>query len=322
MLSTNVKVIQQTVQWIHNGQQVFLVTLVRANGSSPRPVGSIMAITQEGRSVGSISNGCVESALIDQIKELSRLDYPEIIIYGNNRDELDRLMLPCGATIELVIEKLDSNNKLSSILENIMAGQCVTRYLNIASGESYLRISDHIHQLEYKNGTIKRGFGPGWRLILIGADEISYYISTIAGALEFHTTVCDPREDYVGKWENSDISPDTRMPDDLVRSLPAKQYCAIITLTHDPKLDDLALLEALPSDAFYVGSLGSRATHKKRQARLLSLGITQQQLNKLHAPVGLSIGSKAPAEIAISILAELVAVRNTFFSHASLSVTA
>jgi xanthine dehydrogenase accessory factor len=152
--------------------------------------------------------------------------------------------------------------------------------------------------------------GPRWRLFIIGAGQLSRFLAQIAVGMDYSVTVCDPREEYREGWHVEGVQVVHAMPDDLVLEMKLDSRCAVVALTHDPKLDDLALMEALKSEAFYVGAIGSRSNDEKRRERLLDFDLTPAQLDKLHGPIGLYIGSKTPSEIAISILAEMTAVKN------------
>jgi xanthine dehydrogenase accessory factor len=146
--------------------------------------------------------------------------------------------------------------------------------------------------------------------LIIGAGQLSRFLAQIAVGMDYSVTVCDPREEYREGWHVEGVQVVHAMPDDLVLEMKLDSRCAVVALTHDPKLDDLALMEALKSDAFYVGAIGSRSNDEKRRERLLDFDLTHAQLEKLHGPIGLYIGSKTPSEIAISILAEMTAVKN------------
>jgi xanthine dehydrogenase accessory factor len=153
-------------------------------------------------------------------------------------------------------------------------------------------------------------FGPRWRLLVIGAGQLSRALAEMALALDFEVIVCDPREEYAATWEVANTRFVSEMPDDVVTALQLDPHSAVVAVTHDPKLDDLALLEALKSPAFYVGALGSRGNTAKRRERLKLFDLSEEEIARLHGPVGLHIGARTPAEIAIAILAEVIAVRN------------
>jgi xanthine dehydrogenase accessory factor len=153
--------------------------------------------------------------------------------------------------------------------------------------------------------------GPAWRLLIVGAGQISSYLAQMAQALDYHVYICDPRSEYAAEWNVPGTTLVPGMPDDAVIALGLDPHSAVVALTHDPKLDDMVLLEALKSPAFYVGALGSRINNERRRERLLQyFDLSRAEVDRLHGPVGLSIGSRTPPEIAVSILAEMTAVKN------------
>jgi xanthine dehydrogenase accessory factor len=152
--------------------------------------------------------------------------------------------------------------------------------------------------------------GPRYRMLVIGASQLSKYLAQIAIGLDYQVTICDPRSEYAETWDVPGATLVTAMPDDAVQAMHLDERCAVVALTHDPKLDDMALMEALKSRAFYVGALGSRANNARRRERLLAMELDAEEIARLHGPIGLYIGSRTPPEIAISILAEITAVKN------------
>jgi xanthine dehydrogenase accessory factor len=164
--------------------------------------------------------------------------------------------------------------------------------------------------VEFDGKVLKTVHGPRWRLLLIGAGQLSRYLATMAQALDYHVVVCDPREEYDEGWDMPGVPINRGMPDDVVLELNLDAHSAVVALTHDPKLDDLALLEALKSPAFYVGALGSKRNNDARRRRLTEFDLSAAEIARLHGPVGLKIGSKTPPEIAVAILAEMTAVRH------------
>jgi xanthine dehydrogenase accessory factor len=186
----------------------------------------------------------------------------------------------------------------------------VQRRLDLRSGEVELSKAPPGAQMQVSERAMVSLHGPRWRLLIIGAGQLSRFLAQIASAMDYHVTVCDPREEYRAGWQVDGVQLVHAMPDDLVIEMRLDHRSAVVALTHDPKLDDLALMEALKSEAFYVGAIGSRANNAKRRERLLEFDVTPAQLERLHGPIGLYIGSKTPAEIAISILAEMTAIKN------------
>jgi len=183
--------------------------------------------------------------------------------------------------------------------------------VSLTSGRVAIEPGSAGDSLHWDGETLVTLHGPAWRLLIIGAGQISHYLATMAQALGYRVFVCDPRSEYSAAWQVAGSTYVAGMPDDVVTELALDPRSAVIALTHDPKLDDMALLEALKSPAFYVGALGSHANNDKRRARLLEyFDLSQAEVDRLHGPVGLPIGSRTPPEIAVSILAEMTAVKN------------
>ncbi|TWI64533.1 xanthine dehydrogenase accessory factor [Pseudoduganella lurida] len=313
MDSIDLEVLKTSAAWIAAGHRCELVTVIKTWGSSPRPIGATLAICDDGRVVGSVSGGCIEDDLIDRVRRegITRA-LPDIVSYGITADEAHRFGLPCGGTIELAIEPLDERSRIAELLQRLEQHQLVERHLDLRTGAVELGKATSANVLTLADDTLVTQHGPRWRLLIIGAGQLSRFVAQIATAMDYHVTVCDPREEYRAGWTLPDVALVHAMPDDLVADMQLDQRSAVVALTHDPKLDDLALMEALKSEAFYVGAIGSRVNNAKRRARLAEhFDLSPAQLDRLHGPIGLYIGSKTPSEIAISILAEMTAVKNS-----------
>ena len=311
MDSIDLEVLKTSAAWLAAGRRCELVTVIKTWGSSPRPVGATLAICDDGTVVGSVSGGCIEDDLIDTVRVHGIVrTLPEIVSYGISADEAHRFGLPCGGTIELAIEPLHAGSRVDELLARLEAHELVERRLDLRSGAVTLQRATPGAVLALEDAVLTTQHGPRWRLLIIGASQLSRFVAQIAMAMDYHVIVCDPREEYRGGWNVAGVPLLHAMPDDLVLELKLDSRSAVVALTHDPKLDDLALMEALKSPAFYVGAIGSRANNAKRRERLLQFDVSAEQLARLHGPIGLYIGSKTPAEIAISILAELTAVKN------------
>lgn len=311
MDNVDLQVLQEIAHWRADGQRAVLGTIVRTWGSAPRPVGSLVAVRGDGRIAGSVSGGCIEDDLIDRIQRGAlALKAPERLRYGVSADEALRFGLPCGGTIELVLEPVTEASQIEPLLTRLTAGERVQRRLDMATGAVTLAPALPGAALSVDEQMLITTHGPSWRLLLIGAGQLSQYLAEMARALDYEVLVCDPREEHAGGFAVTGVRFLRGMPDDVVRELRPDGHTAVIALTHDPKLDDLALMEALATDAFYVGAIGSRVNQAKRRARLAEhFGITEAQLARLHGPVGLSIGARTPPEIAIAVLAALTASR-------------
>jgi len=290
----------------------WLCTLVATRGSAPRPPGALLLIDADGRQTGSVSGGCVEEDLVARVRsgELAT-GCPRRLGYGLSADQTGRAALPCGGRLEVLVERVDARAQWRVLRDALAAGRALARRLCLATGEVSLHPAEGRADFQITPATMTRVFGPRWRLLLIGAADIARCLAPIALSLGYRVRVCDPREDRIRAWDPGLAELDTRMPDDVAREWADGARTAVITLTHDPRLDDLALMEALPSPAFfYVGALGSRPSNAARRARLLELGLAADAVDRLRGPVGLPIGGSSPAEIAVSIAADLVAVRN------------
>ncbi|WP_395702739.1 XdhC family protein [Aquabacterium sp.] len=311
MDNVDLNIWRQVAAWTAAGHRVVLGTITRTWGSAPRPPGSAVAIRDDGLVAGSVSGGCIEDDLIDKAREgVLAAGVPKVVRYGIDADAAHRFGLPCGGLIELVLEPVAPRTRLNELLERLSRGERVRRVLTIASGEVELQPATDTDELQLTDTTLTTHHGPHWRLLLIGAGQMTQYLAQMAGALGYEVLVCDPREEYAEGFVVPGATLLRTMPDDTVTALKPDGHTAIIALTHDPKLDDLALMEALKSDAFYIGAIGSRANQAKRKQRLIEhFGMTEEQLARLHGPVGLKNGARTPPEIAVSILAELTAVR-------------
>ena len=309
--SSDREVLETAVRWLGEGRRLALVTVARTWGSSPRPVGAMMLMRDDGACSGSVSGGCVEEDLLMRYREHQLgASFPTVIDYGVNREEATRLGLPCGGRLELLVEQLDSSAPLERLLGKIRAGQLVTRRVCLATGEASLHAAESTDVFDYSSGYLAKVFGPRWQLLLIGDGHLARCVAQLALTLDYSVIICDPREDYEPDHALEGVERVHMMPDDAVVAYAVHPRSAVVALTHDPRLDDMALLDALQSPAFYVGALGSRRNSELRRERLQGVGLTAQQLERLHAPVGLPIGSRSPPEIAVSIMAEITALRH------------
>jgi len=311
MDSVDLQVLKSSVEWLQAGRRVVLATVVETWGSAPRPAGALLAIRDDGQVSGSVSGGCVEDDLIERIRnhDLAE-DRPETVVYGVTKEQATRFGLPCGGRLQVVLEPLQDAAAMSTLLARIAKRELIARTLDLDTGAVTLAPASRSDTLRFDGHKLTTIHGPRWRLLIIGAGQLSRYLAEMAKALDYTVIVCDPREEYADSWDVPGVEFTRGMPDDVVAELNLDSHSAVVAVTHDPKLDDLALLEALKSAAFYVGALGSRLNTAKRKARLADFDLSQEELARLHGPVGLRIGSKTPPEIAVAILAEMTAVRH------------
>ena len=269
MDSIDLEVLKTCDLWIKAGRKCALVTVIKTWGSSPRPEGATLVIAEDGSVVGSVSGGCIEDDLIERVRNegIVRLT-PEIVTYGIAADDAHRFGLPCGGTIQLAIEALSEKSKISELLRRLSRHELIARRLDLINGEVTLDFAADISSLQLSAIALTTLHGPRWRLLIIGAGQLSRFLASIALGMDYHVTVCDPREEYRDAWHVDGVQVIHAMPDDLVLEMRLDSRSAVVALTHDPKLDDLALMEALKSEAFYVGAIGSRLNNAKRRERL------------------------------------------------------
>jgi xanthine dehydrogenase accessory factor len=310
MDSLDLQVLQQAQAWQAQGHAVWLVTVIETWGSAPRPPGALLAMRHDGLVVGSVSGGCVEDDLIERVRHGERVGKPSLVTYGVSKEEAARFGLPCGGNLRLVQEPLVDASWITEVLNRTQRHELVARRLSLETGQVTVESASRGEAFTFDGSTLRALFGPRWRLLIIGAGQLSRALAQMALALDFEVICCDPREEYHLTWDVPGTTFSKEMPDDLVQQLQIDPHCAVVAVTHDPKLDDMALLEALKSPAFYVGALGSRGNTAKRKERLALFDLTPKEIDRLHGPIGLDIGARTPAEIAVAILAEVVAVRS------------
>jgi len=321
--SVDLSVLKTLDAWRRETQPVRLVTVVETFGSSPRPPGAMLVLRADGHAVGSVSGGCIEDDLILRAQNGKlATDRAEMVVYGVTREEARRFGLPCGGALRLVIEPVREGAWVGELLESILSHRLVQRRLHLTTLQVTLDEAERDAAVTYDGETLVTIHGPRWRLLIIGAGQTSEYLAHMAQALDYEVLVCDPREEMRATWNVPDTRVIADMPDDAVLALNIDGRTAIIALTHDPKLDDMALMEALKSNAFYVGALGSRANNAQRRERLALFDLTPEEIGRLHGPVGLSIGSRTPPEIAVSILGHLIEVRSGLHRKQDQSSTA
>ncbi|MGJ7581137.1 XdhC family protein [Variovorax sp. RHLX14] len=323
MENLDVTVLRTLRDWRMAGRRALLATVVRTWGSSPRPVGSIMALADDGAMVGSVSGGCIEDDLISRYSgpvhdagsatRVSKMPEgaPTLVQYGVSADEAQRFGLPCGGTLELLLEYAPDAESLSALVSELEGGRLMQRSVSLSDGTAHLKVAETPAALHVDAESLTNTFGPEYRMLIIGAGQLSEYLSTMAKFSGFAVTLCDPRIEHRSSWAVPGVAITTEMPDDAVISFRPDRRSCVVALTHDPKLDDLALLEALASDAFYVGAIGSRRNAASRRQRMMEhFGQTDESLARLRGPIGVYIGSKTPPEIAVSVMAEVLAVKN------------
>ncbi|MDX1490383.1 MAG: XdhC family protein [Pseudohongiellaceae bacterium] len=320
MQSSQQHIISKVTQWLEQSQPVWLCTILETWGSSPRPIGSMMAATLDGELAGSISGGCIEEDFLQQLRDGSlKAQYDEeakpiVVKYGITAEQAARLRLPCGGQLHVLVEYIeptsDNTATFSALANALESHQRISRKVDLNTGAISVVNTASDEAVRRSEEALIHALSPKYKLLLLGAGDVARYVAEMALALEYEVTLCDPRPDYLGTWHVDGVQITSDLPDDVVRDHFSDPYSGIIALAHDPRVDDMALMEALKTEAFYVGAMGSDKTSANRRLRLPELGLSAQEIDKLHAPIGFQIGSKTPAEIAISVMAEVTAVRH------------
>lgn len=338
MHTQNYQVLTAVRDALVQNAEVFLVTVLETWGASPRPVGSLMAfVPSENKVFGSLSGGCIEQDLLESLLlqgDQHQLEtYPCIKSYG---EDLSGYALPCGASLSLSLElispvsanaryemngrSISSLEQISALLEGLDRGESYTRTLDFEAGLTSL-----VSQPEQpnscavwqENGKLNHVFYAPEELLIIGLGDVTRYLVPLAQSIGYRVTICEPREHVLARQQFEDNCEliTNMLPDDLVFKSFMSASCAVVALAHDPRVDDLALIASLQGDAHFVGALGSSKTSHSRRLRLQVLGLNEDQLSRLNAPIGVDINSRTPAEIAISIAAKLVSERAAMLTY-------
>uniref|UniRef100_E6QRI2 Xanthine dehydrogenase subunit A n=1 Tax=mine drainage metagenome TaxID=410659 RepID=E6QRI2_9ZZZZ len=311
MDGVDLSVLKSLYAWQTEALPLWLVTVVETFGSSPRPKGAMLALRGDGLVVGSVSGGCIEADLVRRaVQGQLKGACCEVVMYGATQEDAQNFGQPCGGSLRLVIEPVRNRDWVGRVLQSIQSHQLIRRTVHLESMRVLLDNASRIETTTFDGEQLTTVHGPRWRLLIIGAGHTSGYLARMAQALDYQVTVCDPTQALRQTWDVPDVILMGEMPDEVVRAFEVDACTAIVALSHDPKLDDMALLEALKTPAFYIGALGSQANNMKRRARLALFDLTQEAIDRLHGPVGLSIGSRTPPEIAVSVLAHMISIRN------------
>ena len=324
-------VIRQLIGWLDGGVDAAMATVVSTWGSSPRPVGSHLGIDADGNMTGSVSGGCIEGAVVKEGIDAMQTGRPRLVEFGVSDDMAWESGLACGGQVRVFVEPLAPWRQLWAEAGRALAGRraCVVS-TRLDDGLKALYVDGGISGDPEVSESLRRGmrqaleddrsaifedggrdhflrvYAPPRRLIIIGAVHIAQFLAPMAELAGFSIVLVDPRRAFAAdhRWPELDVRND--WPDEALADLTPDRRSAVVVLTHDPKLDDPALTAALASDAFYIGALGSRRTHAKRRVRLIESGAEPRSLDRIHAPIGCDIGAVSPAEIAVSIMAEIV----------------
>ncbi|MFQ5631905.1 MAG: XdhC family protein [bacterium] len=338
------ELLPQIQNWLGQNKKVALATVVKTWGSAPREVGSMMAISRESEMAGSVSGGCVETAVIEEALKVISTAKPALLSYGVTNEEAWTVGLACGGSIEIFVEAFDPADALKAALLDIVAHKKTAVLATCLDTDSeFLGRQYFIEDSGKVIGSIDNGeidaalqktvdlqnpprdaktvelhghavfikpFLPPPRFVIIGGVHIAQPLAKFAKELEFEVILIDPRTAFGNKTRFPEIGQIINLwPDEALAQLDIDQNTFIVLLTHDPKIDDPGIIAALNAHPAYIGVLGSRKTHEKRIKRLKEAGISKEQIARIHAPIGLKIGARSPAEIAMSIMAEIITIQ-------------
>ncbi|WP_063912745.1 XdhC family protein [Pseudomonas sp. p21] len=316
MQHLDLQVVRRALQWSCDGQRVWLCTVLATYGSAPRAPGSLLVVNASGQWLGSLSGGCVED---DFLERVGRGEFPEpvaIVRYGDGSDSRSSIRLPCGGVLEVLVENLPAECEVQAHLrelESALLGQRrVLREVSLPEGTRLL-VDDHSQgpRVARDSARVRLRVGAAQRLLLAGYSSVAHFCAEFGKGMGFEVILCEPRDEVLDGVRLDGIELRRELPSEFIVHGGCHADTAVVALTHDPKIDDLAMLEAVRTEAFYIGVMGSRVTSDKRRERLRRIGgLGDLELGRIHAPIGLNLGSKTPAEIALAVLADILRVRN------------
>jgi xanthine dehydrogenase accessory factor len=309
-------VLRKARQWSAAGQRVWLCTVLATYGSAPRAPGSLLAATAQGEWIGSLSGGCVEDEFLERLAAGAFPEPIHLVRYGDGSDPRSQISLPCGGVLEVLVENLPADCAVQAHLrelEGALAGQRrLIREVLLPTGERRV-LADHAQgpRVERQANLLRLRIGAAQRLLLAGYSSVAQVCAEFAQSLGFEVVLCDPRDEVLQGIDLPGVEIRRELPSEVIRLGGCHADTAVVALTHDPRIDDLAMIEAVRTEAFYIGVMGSMLTSGKRRERLRRVGgLDDAALARIIAPIGLNLGSKTPAEIALAVLADILRVRN------------
>jgi xanthine dehydrogenase accessory factor len=315
MKNLDLQVIQQALSWLVQGKPVWLCTVLATFGSAPRGPGAMLAALESGDYCGSLSGGCVEE---DFLERLGRAEFPlrsQIIRYGEG-GVAPSLELPCGGVLDVLIEHFDpscdSREHFATILSALQGRQLIVRHVILESTQVHIETDAAVcAPVSVGSDHVRLRIGAAQRLLIAGLSPVAEFCASFAVSLGYEVVVCDPRPELTAKFSLPGVELIEILPATYISQGGCHASTAVVALTHDPRLDDLTLLEAVLTPAFYIGAMGSRRTSESRLERVRRIGKLDEQLvDQIHAPIGLNLGSKTPAEIALAVMSDIVRVSN------------
>jgi len=301
-------IIRQAIDWYSDGHGVVLATVIETWGSAPRPVGSQVVVNDQSAFTGSVSGGCIEGEVVTEALGLMRNGGWRILEFNVSDETASGAGLACGGKVKVLVSPVteDLKNFLDDLLRTSDQKIPVALAFDLEIGNPGITKPSPRDRSGINDGTFIRVYSPPLRLLIIGAVHIGQALANLGIQADYDVTVIDPRDTWGTAERFPGIEIDRRWPSAAIEDLAPDRATAVVTLSHDPKLDDPVFIETLKTDAFYIGALGSRGTHAKRVARLKEQDVSDDALERIHAPVGLDIGANTPFEIALSIMGQII----------------
>ena len=315
MQNLDLQVIQQALKWIEQGHRVWLCTVLATFGSAPRGPGSMLVALSTGAFCGSLSGGCVEDDFLERLGRNEFDEFNQIVRYGESGLAPSR-ELPCGGVLDVLVEKFEpdcaAQEHFAVLLRALQGQYLLVRHITLGAYSRKIEVDVSVDAtVAVDADQVRIRVGAARRLLVAGLSPVAEFCASFALALGYEVIVCDPREELTSTFAMTHVKLMKMMPASYISQGGCHAATAIVALTHDPRLDDLTLLEAVRTPAFYIGAMGSRRTSEKRMERVRRIGgLDDDALHRIHAPIGLKLGSKTPAEIALAVMADIVRVSN------------
>ena len=314
MQHLDLQVVSQARTWLSEGEALWFCTVLSTFGSSPREPGSLFVARRDGSHAGSLSGGCVEEDFLARIAAGEFLAPATVVRYGGDSADAPGVTLPCGGSLDVLVEHWTPEPaRLAHLdqLHQVMAGR-TPRRRRVSLVDGRCSLEDAPAQgpaVERQDDQALIRVGPTRRLIIAGISPVSRFCAEFAGAMGFEVIVCDPDPEACAAFDVPAATVHPVLPSLFIETQGCHAATAVVALTHDPRIDDLAMMEAVRTPAFYIGVMGSRATSAKRAERLRRSGqLSDADIERLHMPIGLALGSKTPAEIALAVMADILRV--------------
>lgn len=315
MKQLDLQVVQQARDWLAAGKPVWLCTVLSTFGSAPRGPGAMLVALDDGEHRGSLSGGCVEEDFLERLANRQFRPVNQVVRYGEG-GLAPTLALPCGGVLDVLVEHFapgkEQDLHLAEVEKALSGRERVTRRIQLNASLRDLTAAQRGQPRVERNGDeVLVRMGAVYRLLLAGLSPVAEYCASFAVALGYEVILCDPRTEVLAEFAMDGVEVRNVLPSVFIEEGGCHAWTAVVALTHDPRLDDLTMLEAVRSDSFYIGAMGSRRTSAKRMERLARIGgLDERALARIHAPIGLNLGSKTPAEIAMAVMADVLREAN------------